>query len=362
MPVTSADSVQVSIVEEVTPGVTPATPVFEMIRTTGEGVTFTPNTSDDTELTGSNGRCQRPAIVTGQTVAGDISFDLHKAPWMDMVIKGVLAAEWGECPLTGLAGGAVEDADDITVGNLMPTFTIEKKIPDPITPGDFQYQWYRGCSFSSLNLDITPNEVVTGTVSVVGGVPELGSTAIAGSTYISAGNGAKFTAPKVTELTVGSEFAVGTHCFTSASLTLDSQNRGIPCIGSEGDREVVAGRMSASMSGEVYFNDQDILQAMLDDTTVGDTTVILTNSDGDTYRFDLFSVKVVSGQLVASGTGTDLTIPFEVQPQGVKVCDDGSGNDWYSCLMVSKAADAPALPAQVFTDDYTDAALLAPTV
>ena len=77
MPVVSSNSLQLAMVEEVTPGVTPASPAFMLWRTTGEGLTFTPNTSESTEI-GSNGRSRRPSNVTGRTVSGDITFERAK--------------------------------------------------------------------------------------------------------------------------------------------------------------------------------------------------------------------------------------------------------------------------------------------
>lgn len=361
MPVVSSDQLQLAIVEEVTPGVTPASPSFMLVRTSGESVTFTSSTSASAELTGSGGRCQRPANITGQSIGGDISFELAPAPWFDAALGGVLAAEWGECPLTGAAGGAI-GATEIVVGKDARTFTIEKRFPDPDTPGSYFYQWYKGATFSNMQINIVPNETVTGTVSVVGGEPELGTgtdaaPGIPGSTYASAGDGAVFTAPNVSELTVGSDLDIGTNCWTSVTIGLDSQNRGIPCIGSNGDREVVLGTLAASLVGEVYFNDQDILQAMLDNQVVGDAVIILNNADSDVLRFDFFSTKPTAATVVASGTQTDVVMPLTLEPDGVTVCDD-AGATWSSCVLISKTAAGPVLPTMLFADDLSDGRLM----
>jgi hypothetical protein len=55
-------------------------------------------------------------------------------------------------------------------------------------------------------------------------------------------------------------------------------------------------------------------------------------------------MKPVSGQLSAGGAGQDLTIPLTLQPTPVKVCDDGSGNDWKSGLILSLLNTKPTLP------------------
>ena len=50
MAVIPTDSLQLGIVEETVPGQTPATPAFQLVRTTGETLTFSPETQEDQEL------------------------------------------------------------------------------------------------------------------------------------------------------------------------------------------------------------------------------------------------------------------------------------------------------------------------
>ncbi|MCH9732828.1 MAG: hypothetical protein K0U84_24745, partial [Actinomycetia bacterium] len=208
---------------------------------------------------------------------------------------------------------------------------------------EYYYQRYRGCSYSVMNLTTAPNETVTGSFSVVGGAPELSSLPVAGATYNTAGSGAVFTAPEVLAINIGPSIGVLTSCFNSLTINLDSQNRGIPCIGSSGDREVVTGLLLATVSGEVYFTNQLALESMLANEVIGDGDIVFSNADDDVYRFDFFGLKVTSGQVAAGGTGQDVTVPLEFQPTPVEVCDDG-GSIWTSGLIVSLVNTAPTLP------------------
>ena len=446
MSVISADTLQLSAVEETTTGVTPPSAQFKVWRTAGESLVFAPQTSESTELGGS-GRTSKPANVTGTTVSGDITFELARFAALDEAIAGVLAAQWGTCPLTNLPGGALT-TNRITAGNQAKTFTIEKRFPNPaatvgstltgttgaagaqtvdltfagatsvgtgvakvhviastaidpfegewevhipvgtaataaatllateiaksagapttnvvggvltldarvgntITSIDFRtgsdqffYQRYKGASYSAINLAISPNNPITGSVSVVGGTPELDSLPVKGALYTPPGSFPVFTAPQVMNLDIGS-MGVGTHCWTSLNIALDSQNRGIPCIGSQGDREVVLGTLSATVSGDVYFSDQQILQALLDNTTLGDSVIAMEDAQNNWMRFDFYGMKPTSGQLAAGGTGQDLTIPVTLQPTPVVVCDDGV-NNWESGFIISWLNTAPVLPA-----------------
>lgn len=440
MPVVAADTLQLSAVRETVPGVTPTSPVFQVWRTTGESLSFAPQTSQSGELGGS-GRFSKPANVTGMTISGDINFELAPFPALEQAMASVLAANWGECPATGAVGGGIESANRITVGKTMQTFTVEKRFPNPafvrgtivsatmtgipgasatltITGGpnvgsgvialtlavsngpvkvinvpfdppqtatevatavvaaitakaypgitatsaagvvtintatgtftsgsartgqdEYFYQRYTGVTYSRLSLTVAPNSPVTGTVSTTGGVPTLDVLPITGATYVSAGNKPVFTAPEVLQLSVGTALGIGTHCWTNLSINLDSQNRGIPCIGTKGDREVVLGTLTAQVTGDVYFSDQAILEAILANETVGNSVITLSNSAGDVYRWDFYGMKPVAGQLSAGGAGQDLTMPLTFEPTPKNVC-----GGWESGLILSKVNTAPVLP------------------
>ena len=443
MPVISSDSLQLSAVVETSPGVTPANPAFSVWRTTGESLVFAPQTSESGEIGGS-GRSAKPSNVTGFQINGDISFELADFPALKQAIAGVLAGNWGECPLTGAPGGAIDSDKRVTVGKTLITVTIEKRFPSTaFTPGavpkvvagasgaatvdltftgpgavgtgmvvidvqvnagtkhhvtvntivgddaaavatkvatalnklgdigaaavagvvtitpapagnvdlinaragndEYLYQRYKGCTYSAISFSVSPNSTVTGSVTVVGGEPELDILPLAGATYVAAGNSPVYTAPEVMAASFGA-MGLSTHCWTDLSINIDSANRGVPCIGSKGDREVVLGTLSAEVSGTLYFQDHTILQALLDNSSMGDSVVTFSNSANDIMRFDFFGMKPISGQVAAGGAGQDLTIPASFQPTPVKVCQDAAGTPWDSGLIISTEDTAPTLP------------------
>lgn len=447
MPV-AAESTRLAHILEAVRGQTPTTPAFELWRTTGETLAFAPETSESGEFGGVT-RSQSPDNVTGVSISGDISFKLSKFTALEEAMAAVLAGEWGECPLTGVPGGAIDSTARVPIGDELKTFTIEKQFPNPnyvdgaydgtcvptgapgasvvltfsgtypnagsgvmvldfvidtttnrrviisvpantadaiavgalattelLADGKFTatdnldgsvtvglasgtqidsvgvrsgadshfYQRYRGCTYSVLSIDVAPAEDVEGSVTIVSGVPELDGLPIAGATYTSAGASPIFTAPQVVAISMGDLFSIGTHCWSSLNISLDSQNRGIQCIGTAGEREVVLGQLAATISGDVYFTDQEVLEAVLKNQTVGDGYITLTNADGELYRFDLFDLKPTSATLSAGAKGDDLTIPVEFQPTPAVICDDGGGNDWESSVILSTVDSKPPLP------------------
>ncbi len=446
MPVVRASTTKVAIIEELIPLVTPATPEFTLVRVTGESISFEPTTSESQEF-GGNSRSQKPANVTGLTVAGDLSGVMAPAAWLDMAVEGVLAEDFGECPLTGAPGGGIDSVTRVTSGQDKKTYTIEKQFLNPgnvpgavpmtavagaagaqtadvtfatgpnvgsavvaievestafagvrtfeasilaaddddaaaaalaavvdadpdltaaatlgvttidcgagntittltvvgIGADSFVYQWYRGSTFSTMVVGVTPNEDATVTFSVVGGEPDLGVLPIVGATYLPVGDSPVFTAPEVLDLTLGS-MNVGTSCWTTLTITIDSQNTAIACIGSKGEREVVLGDITVSMEGEVYFSgSQALLQAVIDNRVIGDSVVTLSNADGDIFRFDIYGSKAVGATLTAESKDDNLAIPVTIEPTPRIVCDDG-GSSWEAGLIISKENTSPPVP------------------
>jgi hypothetical protein len=328
MAVISADTVQLAYAEE-TNG-TPAT-TFQLIRTTGESLTFAPNTSEDTEI-GTSGRSSNPATVVGMSISGDINFDLSPQPFIYDVIAGVFANDWGNCPETGTA---ILAGDENVIGQDIKRYTVEKRFPNPASPGNYFFHAYKGVTFSSFTITVTPNEIITGSVTMVGGDPEIYAAATskyATVGYADAGNDPKFRAPDVADLQIGG-LGMNSHCFSSLTITVDSANEGIACIGSLGDREVALGTATVTVSGDVFFADQTILESMLKDETVGDGHVVFANTatTPDILRFDFFGLKPTGGSLNAGGRGERLTIPIELQPTPDIVC-----GDWKSSVRVSQ--------------------------
>lgn len=208
----------------------------------------------------------------------------------------------------------------------------------------YVFQRYTGCTYSALTLTTSPNQIVTGTVSVVAGEPVLDYLPITGATYSDPGTSTVFTAPEVLELTVGSLPGVQTSCWSSLTLTLDSQNREISCIGGLGSRESALGTFLASASGDVYFvGDQSALRSLLLNETIGDSVFTFSNSDGDIYRFDMYETKITSGSVVATGQNEDVTMPLTIEPAPVTVQTD-SGDIWTASFIVSDVNTAPTLP------------------
>jgi hypothetical protein len=106
-----SNRVQVGIIEEVTPGLTPATPAFETLRITGTpSLAFEPLTVVTNEIRAD--RQITDLIPVGAEAGGDIGYELSKGA-LDTVLQGALFDSWVErnnrkgSDITGIASNII---------------------------------------------------------------------------------------------------------------------------------------------------------------------------------------------------------------------------------------------------------------
>lgn len=290
---TSADLVQISIVPEVTYGVTPATPAFHIVRTTGEGVAFAPTTTKSNEM--NPARQVTDSILTGGQSTGDLNFELAKEAWFDILLAQGFCADWS--------------TNVVKVGTSLKSFTLEKKIPVP--GGTTQYHRFVGCTINGFTLNIRPNQPITGNFTILGKAVAVATTAISGATYADPALTPVMTAPKVVGIEIGGVSAVS-KCFNNLTLTLNNNNRAIECIGTLGPKELALGRAEVTSTFSVLFNDSDLLETMLNQTETSlefqtvDTAAVGSPPVNNSYIWTVPRVKFSANPVVAGGTNQDV--------------------------------------------------------
>lgn len=291
---TSADLVQVAIVPEVTYGTTPANPVFQKVRITGEGIAFAPTTTKSGEM--NPFRQVTDSILTGGQVSGDLDFELAHELWFEELLEGALCNDW--------------NSDTLKIGLSLKSYTIEKKIPVP--GGTTQYHRFTGCCVNQFSIDIKPNAPITGKFSFVGKAPAIDTAIISGATYTEPALTAVMTAPRVVGIEIGGVSAIS-KCFNNLTFTLNNNNRAIECIGTLGPRETVLGRAEIQTQFSVLFNDSDLLSLLIDqtETSLEFRTEDTENAGGSPtnhnyYIWTLPRVKLTANPIVAGGTNQDV--------------------------------------------------------
>lgn len=293
MPVASADVVQIAIVEESTYGVTPATPVFLIIRTTGEGLAFAPTSTRSNEMNAT--RQVTDSILTGGQSTGELNFELAYEPWFNKLLEGAFCKAWA--------------TDVLKIGTVLKSYTIEKKIPVP--GGSTYYHRYTGCLINTMSLNIRPNAPITGSFGILGKALEPSEAIVAGATYTDPTLSPVMTAPRVVDIEIDGVAAVS-KCFNGITLTLNNNDRAVECIGTLGPKEMVLGRAETQAQFQVLFNSNDLIEILVDQTeislafTTEDTAAIGSPPLNNGYEWFLPRVKFTANPVVAGGTNQDV--------------------------------------------------------
>ena len=293
----SADETLLGVIKEVTPGVTPATPAFDTMRISSEGVNLETQVIEATGL--SSARGVSDAIVTGAKVAGTISGELYANTVYEDFMASVL-------------GGL----DTWPLSKILPdwnkyTYTIERAAT---AWGTTYYQRYAGCTISAMTISATAGEVAKISFDVVGGAQTESATT--DGTYTAASpTPANAPAMRLADASIvwgGALSSVLTDYVDSIEISIDGQNRGIQTIGTLGDKDVLLGRLKVTGSGKSYFVDNTFYTAA---RAASDATLALTFTDtagtpqSSTFNFDRF--RVTKSAANARGTGEDLIDEFD---------------------------------------------------
>ena len=137
MPI-SADLTQIGIVEEATYGVTPTTPVFQILPITGESLAG----NAATEISQSMNPHGQPldSILTGLDVAGSLDFEFSKSAAMTILLESAMGSD---------TVSSTTDRD-LFVGREQKSYTVEKRFQK--SDGTYRYHRYTGCVSNTFNL------------------------------------------------------------------------------------------------------------------------------------------------------------------------------------------------------------------
>lgn len=156
---------RIALVPEVTPGVVPSSPAFQIMRFTKPGGGFTKQTFTSQEMTGN--RYGRKVYQTGVDVA--LSYDLELSYGsFDALLESAFQGAWATNVLKDGATRKYFTAEEADTGQTSTFFR------------------YHGLLVDELSLSIQSRKEITGSVKFFGMTPSDGSTALSGATYTAA--------------------------------------------------------------------------------------------------------------------------------------------------------------------------------
>lgn len=277
------------MVEETTYGVIPSNPVFKYVRHTGTTLGLSKEGLQSEEL--RDDRQISDFRHGARQVGGDITFELSYGSF-DPILEALLGGTWTN--------------DVLKAGTIRRSFTLERFFGD-ILPADKPYHRFTGVEFNTLQLQVNANEMITGTIGVVGKDMITDSAAIPGATY-----GAVSTTSPLDSFT-GTLNEAGTPIAVITEIQLNLDNGLDPrfVVGSKTTLRPAIGRSNVSGTITAYFENSLLLDKFINEV---ESSILFNLPDGagNNLKFALPRIKYNGGQPDVQGEGPiTLSMPFQ---------------------------------------------------
>lgn len=281
---------------ESTYGVTPATPVFDIVRHTGTTLGLSKEALQSEEI--RDDRQIADFRHGARQVGGDISIELSYGSF-DKILEALLGGTWAtDTPALG--------TDQLKAGTTRRSFTVERYFGDILT-ADKPFHRFTGVEFNTLQLQINANAMITGTVGVVGKDMVTDTVIVTGATY----NPATTTSPLDSFTGTLNENGTPIAVITEIQLNLDNGLDPRFVVGSKTTLRPSIGRSNVSGQITAYFENSLLLEKFINETE-SDIEFNLPDGAGNNLKFILPRIKYNGGQPDVQGEGPiTLSMPFQ---------------------------------------------------
>jgi len=267
---------------ETTPGLVPASPSWQVLRTTGPTGGPQKKVETSKEFTGSRaGRRTYPvAIDVPYTIPFEMSYGTFDE-WMEAALRGA----W--------------TTDVLKDGTTAKFMSIEEADLDNGT----SFLWMSGLDVDKFSLSLPSRGTVTGSIECKGMAATVGQTAKTGATYL----------PATTTEVMTTGAAVGAITLTgvtgqpivkSAEISWNNGLEGREYLGSYYTKEPASSPLVIDLSMDVYFQDIELYSLFLAHTDIG-VSLKLGKTTLQKYLINLPTVQVNDGSRERADLGKD---------------------------------------------------------
>lgn len=292
----NSSETEVAFVEEVTWGVTPATPAFQRMRITGETLTHSKETIRSEEINPNADVVDE--IDVGASGTGDLNFELNFGDEDTGVIMAhALRSDW-----VGGTGG--DDLEDLVAGTAKKSMTIEKRFELGATD---DFSRFEGMRTNTLNFSVDANGLVTCTAGFIGKQEVTDTAIITGATYNAANTGRPMSAPLVANIAIAG--VSGTIYYSALSLSINNNCAAQNALSNNGAIGVRYGQreITGTLSAYLDTNARQVYE-LFKAGTKGQLSFDLADDQGDTYTFTMPQVAFTEGSKQATGNNEDVII------------------------------------------------------
>lgn len=289
MPFSSGSRAGLSYVAESTFGTTPGTPALIQLPYTTHSLDLTKERVTGTDI--QPDRMLRVDRHGNRSVAGDIVADLRKGdydPFLESAFFNTFST------------------NVLKVGTTPKFFSIEDAATD-IT----QFRLFTGMAVSSLAVSIRPNQMVTGTFSMVGKDMTISGTSVDATKTASSGN-APFDAYSGA-LSIGNAGGSlsSSAIVTGIDFTINNALAPTFVVGSASTPQLEYGMATVEGTITAYFEDATLINRFINETETGIQVVVDDPTGSSDYTWLFPRVKINGASVpVDNPTSRIVTLPF----------------------------------------------------
>ncbi|AEP08888.1 phage tail tube protein [Micavibrio aeruginosavorus] len=280
-------------------GTTPATPTFKKVRYTGESLKHARQNITSNEIRPDRNVADLVQVAGG--AEGGVNFELSYGTFDDF-LESFMYSAW---------------SSNVLKNGITPkSFSIEKTFETGATDNFFRYT---GMIANTFNLDISTQQIVTGSFGFMGKGGSVATTAISGATYTDA--------PTYDVMNAGTNFAslavtgVTSPKITALSLQGTNNLRQKPVVGSVESLGVGAGRFVLTGTVTMYFENKEAYDLFLAGTAT-DLTFTIGGASETNYEFVIPRLKFSDADVATPGNDQDvmITLPFQALYDPTEQC------------------------------------------
>lgn len=286
MTIPSGARTRVAYIAEVTPGTTPATPAFQIIRVTGGGIRTHKTTKAIPEI--AQDRNYRSEVNPYQSASVNYGFALHYGAFDDLLAQALFGSWQTNVLKNGTTRNFATFEETYVTGAATLSFSR-------LTMG----------FVDSFNLDITAQSEINGSFEIIGQKETLDTAIIASATYTAASakdvmaSGANVASLSVAGLTTPK----------IKKLTIAVKNSLIqrPVVDSLYSEEFGEGLCDVTGTLEMYYASNAHYQKNLDHGG-GALSVVLGSVTSEKYQIDMGNIVFLDGAKSVQGPNGDVMI------------------------------------------------------
>lgn len=281
-----------SFIEEATFGTTPAGN-FTNLPFTTQSLNLSKERVQGNDIQAD--RMTRVDRHGNRMVEGDIVCDLRNGDY-DALLESVMLSTWDDTPTSA--------PDELKVGTTPKFFSIEDYAADID-----QARLFNGCTMSSLNVSIAPNQMIVGTFGIMGKDMTIGATQ---KTQDAASGAAPFDSYSGA-VSIANQGATLSEISNVSAIDFTINNNFNPAfiIGSDSAPCLLYGRATIEGTATFYYEDATIINRFLNETDTAFQVTVNDPTNSNEYGFFFPNCKFNAAAVPVAGEDARfIEVPF----------------------------------------------------